>query len=67
MINSTFYNNLINFPNVDFYLILFYILHLTSVVNSPPPSSIELGGGAGEVTCRPMGGGPLGITVDILV
>ena len=31
--NSTFYNNLINFADVDFDLVLFYILHLTSVAN----------------------------------
>ena len=31
--NNTFFNNLINFPDVDFELVLFYILHLTSVAN----------------------------------
>ena len=55
MINSTFYNNLINFPNVDFDLILFYILHLTSVVNSPPPQLDRAGGGQGWGPA--MGGG----------
>ena len=31
--DSTFFNNLINFPNVNFDLVLFYILHLTSFAN----------------------------------
>ena len=31
--NNTFFNNLINFPDVNFDLVLFYILHLTSFAN----------------------------------
>ena len=31
--NNTFFNNLINFPDVNFDLVLFYILHLMSVAN----------------------------------
>ena len=50
--NSIFYNNLINFPGVDFNLVvLFYILHLTWVANRITSWYL----GAGEVRVCAIG------------
>ena len=45
--NNTFFNNLINFPDVNFDLVLFYILHLTSFANRI--TGLYLGVGEGRV------------------